>query len=214
MSERMIKTANRDAAMSKPRVAPIDPPYPPDMQAEFDTLMRGTPPLLLFRTVARNPRVLQRMIAGGLLDRGSISLRSRELTILRTCARCGAEYEWGVHIATFGAKSPWTPAQIYSSVHGSADDTCWNLEDRLVIRLADQLHYTNRVDDTLWEEMAVHFAPEQLVELIMLAGLYHAVSYMVNATGVQHEAFAPRFPSVAQLCVAGERLAAPPELGR
>jgi hypothetical protein len=38
---------------------------------------------------------------------------------------------------------------------------------------------------------------EQLVELVMLAGLYHAVSFMVNATGVQHEAFAPRFPSHA-----------------
>ncbi len=183
--------------MSAPRIAPIDPPYPPDVQAEFDNLMRGAPPLLLFRTVARNPRVLQRMIAGSLLDRGSISLRSRELMILRTCARCGAEYEWGVHVASFGAKAQWTPAQIHSTVRGSADNTCWSLEDRLVIRLADQLHDTNRVDDALWEEMSAQFSVDQLIELIMLAGLYHAVSFMVNAIGVQHEAFAPRFPSIA-----------------
>ena len=196
MSERMIETASRDATMSAPRIAPIDPPYPQDVQVEFDKLMRGAPPLLLFRTVARNPRVLQRMMAGGLLDRGSISLRSRELAILRTCARCGAEYEWGVHIASFGAKAQWTAAQIHSTVRGGADDACWSPEDRLVIRLADQLHDTNRVDDTLWEELAAHFVPEQLVELIMLAGLYHAVSYVVNAAGVQHEAFAPRFPGV------------------
>jgi alkylhydroperoxidase family enzyme len=117
--------------------------------------------------------------------------------ILRTCARCGAEYEWGVHIATFGAKAQCTSAQIHSTVHGGADDTCWSIEDRLVIRLADQLHDTNRVDDELWKEISAHFGPDQLVELIMLAGLYHAVSYMVNATGVQHEAFAPRFPAVA-----------------
>jgi alkylhydroperoxidase family enzyme len=193
----MIETANRDATMPTPRITPIDPPYPPDVQAEFDKLMRGAPPLLLFRTVARNPRVLQRMMAGGLLDRGSISLRSRELAILRTCARCGAEYEWGVHIAAFGAKAQWTPAQIHSTVYGSADDACWSPEDRLVIRLADQLHDTSGVDDALWEEMSAHFAPDQLVELIMLAGLYHAVSYVVNATGVQHEASAPRFPSAA-----------------
>ena len=180
-----------------PRITPIDPPYPPEMQADFDKVMRGTSPLLLFRTVARNPRVLQRMMAGSLLDRGSIPLRSRELMILRTCARCGAEYEWGVHIATFGAKAQWTSAQTRSTVYGNADDTCWSLEDQLVIRLADQLHDTNRVDDALWEELSARFAPDQLVELIMLAGLYHAVSYMVNATDVQHEAFAPRFPSVA-----------------
>ena len=149
--------------MLAPRIAPIDPPYPPDTQAEFDKIMRGAPPLLLFRTVARNPRVLQRMMAGGLLDRGSISLRSRELMILRTCARCGAEYEWGVHIATFGAKAHWTPAQVHATVHGDANDACWNPEDRLVIRFADQLHDTNRVDDVLWKEAAAHFAPDQLV---------------------------------------------------
>src|SRR5438874_13183655 len=122
-----------------PRIAPLDPPYPPGMQAEFDKLMRGAPPLLLFRTVARNPRVLQRFMAGALLDRGSISLRSREVMILRTCARCRAEYEWGVHVAVCGEKAQWTPEQLRSSVHGDAGDTCWSAEDRLGLRLADAL---------------------------------------------------------------------------
>jgi hypothetical protein len=31
----------------------------------------------------------------------------------------------------------------------------------------------------------------------MLAGLYHAVSYVINAAGIQHEDFAPRFPETA-----------------
>lgn len=181
--------------MASPRIGPIDPPYTPGMQADFDKLMRGAPPLLLFRTVARNPRVLQRMMAGGLLDRGSISLRSRELMILRTCASCGAEYEWGVHVAAFGTQADWTPAQLRSTVHGTAADDCWGPEDSLVIRLADELHDTNHVHETLWQPLAAHFEPDQLVELIMLAGLYHAVSYMVNATGVEHEAGAPRFPA-------------------
>src|SRR5438445_9745102 len=132
----MTEIANRDATMSAPRIAPIDPPYSQDVQTEFDKLMRGAAPLLLFRTVARNPRVLQRMIAGSLLDRGSISLRSRELMILRTCARCGAGYEWGVHIAAFGGKAHWTPAQIRSSVHGGAADGCWSVAEGLIMLLA------------------------------------------------------------------------------
>lgn len=183
--------------MATSRIKPIDPPYTPEIEADFEKLMRGLPPLLLFRTVAKNPRVLQRMRAGGLLDKGSISIRTRELMILRMCANCGAEYEWGVHIAAFGAKAQWSKEQIHSSVHGNAEDSCWNEEDQLVIRLADQLHETTRVDDALWAGLSAHFAEEQLVELIMLAGLYHAVSFMVNATGVQHEAFAPRFPANA-----------------
>lgn len=176
------------------RIAPVEPPYRQELQAQFDKLMRGAPPLLLFRTVAHNPRVLQRMMDGALLDRGSIALRARELMILRTCARCGSEYEWGVHVATFGAKAQWTTAQLHSTVRGGDSDPCWSAADRLVIRLADQLHDTNRVDDPLWTELSAHFAADQLVELIVLAGLYHAVSFATNALGIQHEAFAPRFP--------------------
>ncbi|HSW11228.1 MAG TPA: carboxymuconolactone decarboxylase family protein [Solimonas sp.] len=179
--------------MAQPRIAPIDPPYAPEIQADFDRIMRGAP-LLLFRTLARNPRVLSRMIAGGLLDRGSISLRLRELMILRTTALCGAEYEWGVHMAVYGAKAQWRPAELEASVLGDATADCWSPEEALVLRLADALHAHSRVDDALWAELSAAFAEDQLIELLMLAGLYHAVSYVVNATQVQHEAFAPRFP--------------------
>ena len=81
--------------MNTARIAPMAPPYSKPVRQAFAQIMRGAPPLLLFRTLAHNPRVLTRMIAGGLLDRGSISLRQRELMILRTTARCGAEYELG-----------------------------------------------------------------------------------------------------------------------
>ena len=43
------------------RITPIDPPYAADVQASFDTVMRGAPPLKLFRTIAHNPRALQRL---------------------------------------------------------------------------------------------------------------------------------------------------------
>jgi len=180
--------------MSTPRIAPVEPPYPADVQSAFDTIMRGAPPLLLFRTVAQNPRVLQRMMAGGLLDRGSITLRAGELMILRTCARCGASYEWGVHVATFAAKAGLDDRQLRSTVRGGADDACWDADDRVVLRLADQLHENNDVDDALWRDAAAHHSPAQLVELVMLAGLYHAVSYLVNALRVAAEPYAPGFP--------------------
>lgn len=183
--------------MHAPRIAPMEPPYAAEVQTDFDKAMRGAPPLLLFRTVAKNPRILQRMMAGGLLDRGSVSLRLRELVILRTCARCGAAYEWGVHVAGFRDKAQWTPEQIYATVHGRADSECWGVEEQLAIRLSDQLHHSSQVDDLLWADLSAHFSPEQIIELIMLAGYYHAISYMVNACRIQLETFAPQFPSAA-----------------
>ena len=183
--------------MSAARITPLDPPYTPDIQAAFDVVMRGAPPLALFRSVAHNPRVLQRMMAGGLLDRGSVSIRHRELMILRTTARCGAEYEWGVHVAAFAAKAPWKPEELRASVHVDAGAACWSDEDRLVVRLADALHERHDIDDALWSDLKTGFAEDQLIELIMLAGLYHAVSYLVNGLRVAHEPFAPRFPAAA-----------------
>jgi 4-carboxymuconolactone decarboxylase len=84
--------------------------------------------------------------------------------------------------------------KIPSTVLGSAEDDCWEATDRHVIRLADQLHDTSHATEAFWKEISAHFAEDQRVELVALAGLYHGVSYMVNALGVQHKQFAPRFP--------------------
>src|SRR2546426_9133037 len=64
-----------------PRVEPVAPPYPPELQKVFDSIMPpGVPPLALFTTLARVPRIWERFRAGSLLDRGPVSLRSEEHT--------------------------------------------------------------------------------------------------------------------------------------
>jgi len=87
------------------RIAPAERPFAADMEETLARLMPpGVEPLLLFRTIARDARLFRRFMAGGLLDQGTLALRERELAIDRACARCGAEYEWGVHMALFGAR--------------------------------------------------------------------------------------------------------------
>ena len=181
--------------MTTPRIALVDPPYPEPMQQDFDRVMRGLPPLNIFRTVAHNPRVLSRMVAGGLLDKGSISLRERELVILRTCARCKAEYEWGVHVAAYGAKAQFTPEQVAATVLGDAASPLWSAEERLLIGLCDSLQDKQDIDDALWSELRAVYSEAQLIELLMLAGFYRMVSCVVNATRIEHQAGTPRFPA-------------------
>ena len=41
---------------ASPRIAPLAPPYPPEIQAQFDRVMRGAPPLVLFRVIAGHSR--------------------------------------------------------------------------------------------------------------------------------------------------------------
>ncbi|MGH8453975.1 MAG: carboxymuconolactone decarboxylase family protein [Nevskiales bacterium] len=179
------------------RIPTLDPPYTAEVTEHFAKLMPpGMEPLKLFRTVAHNPRVLGRMRRGGLLDKGSITPREREIMILRTCARCGAEYEWGVHVAFFGRQAGFSEAQMHATVLGAADDPAWSADEQLLIRLADELHDSAQVSDALWSQLATRWQAGQLIELMMLAGLYHAVSYVINGTGVELEANAPRFPGV------------------
>src|SRR6202140_2874041 len=123
---------------ASPRVDPVTPPYAPDVQAVFDKIMpAGVPPLTLFTTLARVPRIWDRFRAGSLLDRGPVSLRHREIVIDRTCARCGCDYEWGVHVAYFADRAALTPEQVRATVRGGANDPPWSGEELLLIRLVD-----------------------------------------------------------------------------
>src|SRR5262249_39273287 len=126
--------------MDAPRLLPAPRPFAPELEASLAKLMPpGVEPLVLFRTLAHNPRVLSRFLAGGLLDRGSISLRERELAILRTCARCGSEYEWGVHVAFFAGKASLSAEEVRATCADEPSDA-FPLRERLILELCDALH--------------------------------------------------------------------------
>ena len=190
------KKVINDGVFMSARISPVEPPFSDSISADFKTVMpAGMPPLAIFKTVAHNPRVLNRMVSGGLLDKGSISLADRELVILRTCGLCKAEYEWGVHVAGFSAKAGFSAQQVKDTVNPLSDSTLWSADQRLLIEMVGQLHQSNQIDDKLWADLSSSYAPEQLIELVMVAGLYHAVSFVVNAFRIEREAFAPVFPS-------------------
>ncbi|HEX2891773.1 carboxymuconolactone decarboxylase family protein [Vineibacter terrae] len=182
--------------MTEPRIAPLNAPYPPDAQASFERIMPpGMEPLVLFRTLATCPRIWEKFRAGSLLDKGSVPLRLREIVIDRTCARCGNEYEWGVHIAIFAERAGLTAAQQHATVHRDADAACWSDDERAAIRLADALHDGAAIPDDVWAALRAHFSDAQLLELIALCGFYRTVSYFCTGLRLPNEPYAARFPA-------------------
>lgn len=177
------------------RMHALEPPFAPALKAQLDAVMRGRPPLRLFTTLARDERLWSKFAAGSLLDRGHLTLRQRELVIGRTTARCRAEYEWGVHLAAFGAQAGLTGSQVLALAHGDADDEVWSADERLLISLSDALHDDCDIGDPLWQELRARFSDEALLELLMLAGFYRTVSYLVNALRLPLEPQTPRFPA-------------------
>ncbi|OXI84719.1 carboxymuconolactone decarboxylase [Burkholderia sp. AU31652] len=182
------------------RIASASPPFEPDITASIDRIMQGHPPLRLFTTLARDPRLFTKFFAAGLLDKGHLDIRQREIVIDRTTALCGCEYEWGVHVAVFARTAKLSSEQIRSLACGSADDTCWNDDDRVLIRMCDALHRHCDIDDDLWHTLCRHFSDEARLELLMLAGFYRTVSYLANALRLPLEAHATRFPSRTSAC--------------
>jgi hypothetical protein len=72
------------------RIAPAPPPLPTDIQQAIDAVMRGNTPLVLFTTLARDRRLFFKFFSSGLLDRGHLTIRQREIVIDRVTAACGA----------------------------------------------------------------------------------------------------------------------------
>jgi alkylhydroperoxidase family enzyme len=165
------------------RIAPAEPPFPPEVQAVLDRLPAAwAPPFVLFTTLARDTRLFRRFTAGSLtdLERGHLTLRQREVLLDRVTALCRCEYEWGLRMHYYAEAAGLTEAQIRSTVHGSAEDPCWEEGDRVLIRLADALHADCDADDELWRELQAAFSAEAIMELLMLAGFYRTVSYLAN----------------------------------
>jgi 4-carboxymuconolactone decarboxylase len=187
-------------AAAAPRIAPLQSPYPPAVAAQLERWMppgSALEPLALFRTLARDERLMDRMRPLGAAILGShacVPINLREVMIDRTCALTGAEYEWGVHAAAFGEAAGLDPARLRSTVRGSDSDACWGAEEAAVMRLADELHRTSAITDELWGELDARFSEQQILELIVTAGWYHVIAYLCNGLRIAREQWAPRFP--------------------
>jgi alkylhydroperoxidase family enzyme len=178
------------------RIAPAEAPYPPEIGERLARVTPpGVPPLLLFRTLARDKRLFERFMNGGLIDKGNLTLRQREIVIDRITGLSGSEYEWGVHVAFFAERAKLTEAQIASTAKSGASDPVWTEEERLLLNVCDHLHENCNIDDQTWSLLRDAFAEEAILEILMLAGFYRTVSYLTNALRLPNEPYGARFPA-------------------
>ena len=166
---------------SKQRIAPVDAPYTEDTAAALRLL---GPPIALFRVLARRPQRARGIAGWGhyYLSRDvALTLRQRELVIDRTTALCGADYEWAVHMAYFREKAALTKAQVLSLATGSYHDPCWtDAADRAVLQAVDDLCRTHDLGDATWSDLVETVGEEGAIDVMLLCGWYHAISFVVR----------------------------------
>src|SRR3954451_6688552 len=154
------------------RIAPLEQPYAPDIQAQCDRIMRGAPPLSLFRVLGGHPRAWEKFRAGSLLDPGPLTLREREIVIDRTSALNGCEYEWGVHVAIFANDAKLSDEQVRATVRDAADAPCWTGSEQALLAAVDALHHRAGLSADEFAKLSVHYDDAKILEIMLLCGFY------------------------------------------
>ncbi|MDT7536553.1 MAG: hypothetical protein QOI82_138 [Actinomycetota bacterium] len=166
--------------------------------------MPGLPPLNIFRTIARNEPLAKGFLSlGGHLLRGEgLPAREREIVILRTGWRSRSEYEFGQH-TTIGMGVGLTAEEVGWLANVGAPG--WSAADAALVAMVDELCAGDVVSDLTWSRLAERWSPEQLLELLVLAGYYRLVSGLLNSAGVALEAGTPGWPEGAAAALQAPR---------
>jgi 4-carboxymuconolactone decarboxylase len=181
-----------------PRIKPLPPDQRDDRTREVMDGLRsprgGDDELNIFATLAHHPKLLKRWSAFGgvLLGGGDLPARDREILILRTGWNCQAEYEWGQH-AAIGRGVGLTDDEIARLAEGP--DAGWDDFDAALVRAADELHDDAVISDATWKALAARYNEKQLIEVCMVVGQYHLVSFTLNSLGVEREPGVEGLPS-------------------
>jgi len=146
----------------------------------------------IYATLARAPVLLRRMLPfAGTLNAGEINPVDRELLILRTAWNCSCEYEWGHH--TLIAKHLGVSQRDVDRIAAYPLDRNWEHHQAMLLDAADDLHHRSAVNDDLWFDLREEFSEQQLIELPLLVGMYHALAFALTTLGVQREQGVPGF---------------------
>lgn len=176
------------------RITPLEAPFDAEASAVIEAL---GPPISLFRVLARRPDRARGIHGWGryyLSRRSALTLRHREMAILRTTALCGAEYEWSVHVQAFAERAGLSPDQVASLTKGDALDECWaDHDDKAVLRAIDALHVSHDLSDAEWDPLHAALGDEAVIDLLLLCGWYHAISYVARAVRLPLEPDGPTF---------------------
>ncbi|MDX2380285.1 MAG: carboxymuconolactone decarboxylase family protein [Acidimicrobiia bacterium] len=187
-------TDNTRTRPTAPRIDPIDEPDGELIEILQGALVRDGEPINIFGVLGHHPKLLKRfnLFAGFLLNKGLLPAREREIVILRVGWNAQAVYEFGQH-TLIGRDAGLGDDEIEALTRDPAEHD-WSADDRALIALADDLALDDCVTDATWAELAARWTDAELVELLVVAGMYRLVSGFLNSAGVQLDEGVPGFP--------------------
>ena len=180
------------------RIAPLQPPYAPEIQAQFDRIMRArSAAACCFASWPAIPAPGRNSAAAACWIRAAFVARARNRHRPHLRAQRPARYEWGVHVATFAAAAELTQEQVAPPC--AAPRRCRLLvggragDDRGGRCAACSAQPSTTPSS---QALAAHYDETKILEIILLCGFYRTVSYLCNALALPLEERARGFPQV------------------
>ena len=171
-----------------PRIPPLDPKeWTPEQRKRFDPNGTGQRAANVFVTFVRNPPGdrLRGGVTGHILNSTTLSVRHRELLLMRIGVLCRSEYEWAAH-SRLGRRAGMTDADVDRIVAGpeSGGDPI----ETAMLRATDELYRDDVISAETWAVLAKALDTKQMLDLLIAVGGYRAVSMAINSAGVQLDA--------------------------
>lgn len=138
----------------------------------------------LLATLVRHPPLTRAYLEfnAHLLRDSTLSVRIREVALMRAVLRRGCDYLWDHHIP-LAQRAGLTAADIDGIRDGDPADEL----DRLVIRAVDELDRGDAVSDRTWADLGRYFDDRQRMDLVFTIGGYTLLAIAVNSFGIAGE---------------------------
>ncbi len=142
----------------------------------------------LLGTLARHPSLAMAFLNFNkhLLSQSTLSIRQRELMVLRVATLRRADYEWAQHVIL--ADRAGITADEIGRIPDGPGAPGWSAVDRALLTATDELVGDGAVSDETWTALSGEFTEQQLMDIVFTVGCYAMLATALRSFGVQPEA--------------------------
>jgi len=139
-------------------------------------------------TLAQHPELTAayNTFNGHVLFGTTLSMRQRELLVLRVATIRQAEYEWKQHVVQAG-DAGISPDEVDRVVE-DPDAGGWSPFETALLRSVDELLADAQIGDETWATLATELDTEQLMDLVFTVGAYDLLAMAFKSFGVEIDA--------------------------
>lgn len=179
--------------MSKTSEAGLEPLSDDEIPESLAQIIEAWP-YNFHRTLAHSPETLQKWLPYGehILLGNALDFREREIAILRVGWNCRSAYEWGMH-SIVARRGGFEDADFEALCVG-AHSPHWTPAEAAIVAAVDDMQSEWTITEPVWVQLAEHYSPAQLVDLIYLSGNFATISLALNALRVPLEEGLPTLP--------------------